>query len=383
MRHWASKSESIFGEFQPGRKFADRPIISGWARFEHAKMLLETGQPFSGSVMLKGLAGNPSNKIFNRVVQTAIKESILTTQDVEFWKNALETRLPSMKQPSKEIMAIHTIFQQWDNPASQRHLLIWKARAHFRLSQYPLACGPIQEGLDHMREAKTLLDEYFQLSSTGQPPNNEYFSQIETPHNTLMLKVLLAEAEVWLGNHDRAEELLAEVVSQSAMDPDLGHLTSKARFWQILAEDNLANMSTSVRESRLTSILNEGQCNPSLACYIADDLVKIAQQRNDLSTAYAYYRDLANAVPNPALGFWARQRQHDLERVAPELVNTQIPSVIDEDLIAGWQATGDVSLVSESMKGPRRFPAWKEPQYGSDDVKRKRGGIQRVAGSDE
>jgi len=361
MQREAHRADEILREFSPGGRFADRPA-AGWKQIKHAQFLIAGGQDTAARMIYRNLAQNPDDSVFCMAINEVFSGTVLTSNDVAFWKKTIEERLPHMSRVPAGLKGHLAILRQWDSEGMHPRRLAIEAKARLKGLDYLLDTGETARGLEEMQKVKMLLDEYFTLLAEGKAPKEKPRSR-----GVRYLKLWLAVSELWLNNNQRGLDLVNELLLHTPQ-PDPGELSLQAelKFWQIIAEERVGAITAKEEEMRLIVLLNEGHSGPHLVCRIVKMLAQFADDRNDKTVSYAYYRDLARVLPNPALALWARKEQ---AAILPSVSEEKaVPAVT---IVSNLFTTEDVvTTVKQSSRlssgvagGIRAFSNWQEPVY--------------------
>ncbi len=362
MREEAIRADALLREFSPGGRYADRPA-AGWKQIQHADFLSNMGQETAAKMIYRNLANHPMEEVFRKAVADVIANTELTPSEVKFWTEAIEKRLLGINKPAG-LKGNLALLRQWNSEATHARRLAIAARVHQKKADFLLSTGQMQQGLKEMQLIKQSLDEYYSLIASGKAPK-----EMPNSRGGRYLKLSLAMAEAWLDNNRRAVELTNGIVNslQQVAKEREPSLLAHAKYWQLIAQDRVATVPEPEMQERLYGLLAEGQCGPHLACRLVEKLAQQQEKQGDKAKACAYFRDLANALPDPAAAIWARQKQIALENANPELKQqktapTAIASLFMNENSEAEQRQADAVALG-TQKGIRALPNWRDPQY--------------------
>ncbi len=362
MKDEAIRADALLREFSPGGRYADKPA-AGWKQIQHAEFLVNMGQETAARMIYRNLATYPQDAVFSRAVNKVISNTEMTPADVKFWADAIEKRLPNISK-ANGLKGDLSLLRLWDSEAMHARRLAIEARVHQKKADYLLSTGQIDQGLKEMKRIKDAADEYFSLIAAGKAPKEKPNSR-----GARYLKLSLAMAEAWLDNNRRAVEITNELLNtMHAAKEGEPSLVAHVKYWQLITQDRVKTVPADEMEKRLFDLLSEGECGPHLACRVVERLAQIAEKKGNKALAHAYFRDLANALPDPSAALWARKQQQALENEQPELKQQIAADPTGMAFLFAKEndeATSqhDAALAAGRLTGIRAFSNWREPQY--------------------
>lgn len=180
---------------------------------------------------------------------------------------------------------------------------------------------------------------------------------------------------MWSHNNERANQLIDEVLANQ--QPDTEHFITKVQLWKAQIDHGGDHLAL---ERRIVEILNQGGARVNLASIWVNHISSMAEWRQDYLAANAYREALAAACPNPARVLWARDMQKITESRHPEIKNKPLPSTALNLVFAEENALIEKDRQERAgridLRGPQRFPAWREPLYRMSDLERKYAAVE-------
>lgn len=360
-------AEGLFRQFESDGRFVEDPLAER-AQLEHARMLITFRQHDAASIIYRNLAKNCSTEIFLLVLDDAMRKLMISQPDVDFWRQAAEKRIQSIKNPPEELVFNLALLQDWYGPEVELQKLIQKAHATESLAWASFNTGSL-DGPGYLEKAKTILDEFFEKAATEGIPASQ------RPQDVLALKFMLAQCEMWSNNNERADGLIDEILANE--QPGNGHFIARVLFWKALL-DSRRSYDQESTEKRIVEILNQGGARANLAANMIDYISNLALNRADHNAAEAYYWAYAHRTPSPARVLWARDKlmkfnhlgikEDKFPPTALNLVFAEENALIEKDQQERAART--------DLRGPQRFAAWREPLYRMSDLERKYAAVE-------
>lgn len=357
MGEWGEKAESFLRQFEFDGPFASDPVAE-WAQLEHIRHLLATKQESAASILSRDMANTCSDEVFLLVLKEVMSRIVVNKPDVEYWRLAGEKRILKSENPSEDLVFQVALLQDWGSEETELQMLVQRGQSTQSLAQAAWNIDS-NDTRKYFKETKRNLDEFFERSATeGYPVSLK-------PESIAILKLHLSQAELWSSNRKRSWELLKEIMrDRSSLSPQFMY---RVRFKEIIARNDLGLISDEERDNECIALLNEGYSSAVVVRFLA----QWAEQRGSAVDAYAYYEALGNGNPNPARVLWVRERQELLRQKHPaiEWHVQPIPGLnlrFDEEQ---WLVTEEQMsrAYEKDLRGPRRFPAWREPLYKVGD----------------
>jgi len=363
MHSESAQAEKIFREFLPEGKFgqsSQAPV----ALVAYAQYLLATGQEDQSRAIYRILSISPDLDAFASALTDVMNSTVMTKEDIIFWKQATEKRIATTSNTPIILKWRLATLNSMEKGKETLKSSYRQAMVRATHAEHLLNSGETQKAIDELRQVKSLLDYYFnKLPAAAE-------SRLRQPR-TLRPKLILAEAELWLGNGQRSLNMLDEVIEQIGMvEPgERSRYFGQAHYWRIMAEGTVLGLEDDAKEQQFRDLLETGHCTPKRVCDIAEQLAIIQESKGNVNDAYSYYNDLIKVLPNPALALWARRQQEKIEHDFPFLKHSikDKQSSLFSHLFSGYSEKSAIKLQNLEKRGkaigPYRFPNWKMPHY--------------------